>query len=61
MGHYAFDMRPEWFDSGSVSRKRAAKRLVDEWMGAHDVVLKNGAYEALLKAISKEMKKQPKD
>lgn len=59
MGHYACDMRPEWFskDEKPAKPKRRAKDLVDGWMGDCDVVLKSETYDALVKRIAKEIKK----
>jgi len=59
MGHYACDMRPEWFakDEKPAKPKKRAKEMVDRWMGNCDVVLKTEAYDDLVKHIAKEIKK----
>lgn len=57
MGHYACDMRPEWFSKDKQAKaKDRARKIVDDWMGEHDVVLKVRAYNDLIKQIARAIK-----
>ena len=59
MGHYACDMRPEWFAKDDrETPKQRARRTVDNWMGKHDVVLKKKAYKSLIKKMTKSARGQ---
>ncbi|KAA0089340.1 hypothetical protein CIW54_07695 [Paraburkholderia sp. T12-10] len=62
MGHYACDMRPEWFAKDDPeSPKDQARRIVDKWMGERDVVLKTRAYNDLIKQIAQTIKSARKE
>ena len=62
MGHYACDMRPEWFAKDKpLSAKKQARQIVDEWMGRCDVVLKTEAYDDLVKQMTRAIKAARKE
>jgi hypothetical protein len=47
-------MRPEWFAQDEPETpKQRARKIVDNWMGKHAVVLKKRAYESLVKEMLK--------
>lgn len=59
MGHYACDMRPEWFAQDEPETpKQRARRIVDNWMGKHGVVLNKRAYESLVKEMAKSARRR---
>jgi hypothetical protein len=61
MGHYACDMRPEWFARDELETPKAqARKIVDDWMGKRDVVLKTRAYNDLIKQITRALKDKEK-
>lgn len=56
MGHYACDMRPEWFSKDKERRRKKPKQWVDDWMGKNDVVLSERAYKALVRKLKRAAK-----